>query len=431
MNSLTVTDGTGSVPPGELRMRELQQDKVEGERSGGEGGIKGTEREVQSTQRYQLHSQKMSALMHLPPTMRALRYNDATRVLSLEEIPTPKELGDWDVLVKVAYVGVCGTDLHITEGHFPCRHGGLTLGHEISGVVEAVGSNVPHVKKGTHVAVNPHGGCGVCDQCDRGHPNYCTGLGEGSSLGFHVDGGFADFVVAPAGKVRKMPDNIGLETAGAIETLSCIYRGRENIGPLCQDARILILGGGVVGLIWASYFHHEGIRKIIMSEPRPERQKTARNMGIGIEVVSPNELEELLGNKDPCIDVVVDCCGIAAAVQGSMKYMARGSTLMCFACAPPTQKLTITMLDIYMKELKIIGSLHNPLNFSKVIALTANMAEKYLNCEKLGIKIYQLEDFKQCFDDLKKGVITKGVFEINPNPVTHDAEMTEVQKPES
>lgn len=106
-------------------------------------------------------------------TMEAIQFNFGEKKLELVQKPIPTIKDPSHILVKVAYSGICGTDLHIIEGHFPCNSNGLVLGHEFSGVVVDIGAEVDQFIKGDHVAVDPNNGCGRCHFCHSGDPHYC------------------------------------------------------------------------------------------------------------------------------------------------------------------------------------------------------------------------------------------------------------------
>ncbi|WP_189341684.1 alcohol dehydrogenase catalytic domain-containing protein, partial [Mesorhizobium sp. M2A.F.Ca.ET.042.01.1.1] len=123
--------------------------------------------------------------------MRAVRL-EAVGKIGLREIPKPVP-GPEDVLVRIEACGVCGTDRHLFHGEFPCTPP-VTLGHEFSGIVEAVGAAVSGIAVGDRVTGDPNISCGRCAHCHAGRVNLCSNL---SAIGIHRDGGFADYVLMP------------------------------------------------------------------------------------------------------------------------------------------------------------------------------------------------------------------------------------------
>ena len=287
------------------------------------------------------------------------------------------------------------------------------MGHEVVGIVAAIGSAVQHVKVGDRVGVDPNSDCGgTCFNCSQGNPHLCTnGALEKRAIGVQRDGGFAELLEISDFQVHHLPKELELVNGFIVETLSCVYHGRELLGPLDPGSKILILGSGVVGLIWGSLLHHEGHREISISEPRESRRETALGLNVFKNVYTPEALSKAVGDNTS-YDLIIDCCGVGAAVKQSMEWVKRGGTFLVFACAAPSQVVDLSLLQICLKEIRILGSLVNPLAYAKSIPLALAMQERYLNVEKLGIQSFPLTDFEKAFSALRSGAITKGVFEL-------------------
>ncbi|KAJ8954635.1 hypothetical protein NQ314_007034 [Rhamnusium bicolor] len=144
--------------------------------------------------------------------MEAINFTAKTQKLELNIVPIPKVTKPNQVLVKVAYSGICGTDLHVIQGEFPCNPDKtFTLGHEFSGTVVEVGPEVNIFKKGDRVSVDPNDGCKSCNFCHSGNPHYCLIGGINNTIGIYRNGGWAEYVLAPLVQVHKIPDSITLE----------------------------------------------------------------------------------------------------------------------------------------------------------------------------------------------------------------------------
>ncbi|CAG0895511.1 unnamed protein product [Darwinula stevensoni] len=345
--------------------------------------------------------------------MEAIVFDGIERGLSLRKVPMPEIRSDHDVIVKVAYCGVCGTDLHAIQGEFPVRDKDLILGHEVSGIVHAVGEKVRAVKVGDPVGVNPNKGCGgLCRGCSRGNPHLCPTEGINGTLGLWKDGGWAQFVAVPSSQVYLLPHPLPLNIGFLAETLSCIYHGKEMLGMIDPDARILILGGGIVGLLWAALFKHQGHMDITLSEASPHRRSNAQKSGFVSKVLDPAQLDE----EEDGFDVIVDCCGVAKAVEKGIEVANKGATIIIFAAAPKTEVVQVPSFVMFWKELRMFGTLTNPFTYGKAVGLLHSMwlnPNLGLSAEKLGIKEYGLKDYCKCLGDLKGGVITKGVFAVS------------------
>ena len=165
----------------------------------------------------------------------------------IQNMPTPQIEPD-EVLINTVYAGVCGTDHDLYAG----RPGSaaavppIVLGHENSGVVAAVGSEVTNVKVGDRVAVDPNIYCGQCEFCLTQRPELCDHL---SAVGVTRDGGLAEQFTAPATVVYKLPDNVSLRDAAAIEPVSCAVHGLDLL-KLHPYQKALVIGDGFMGQIF-------------------------------------------------------------------------------------------------------------------------------------------------------------------------------------
>ncbi|KOC67685.1 Sorbitol dehydrogenase [Habropoda laboriosa] len=338
--------------------------------------------------------------------MEFLSFDVKNLTLSLRKAEIPKP-GPNDVRIKVAYCGICGTDLHILEGAFPCKKEGfLTLGHEFSGTVDAVGTSVKTVKVGEKVAVDPNSGCNTCNFCHSGTYQFCSAGGINSTIGIYKDGGFATHAIVPESQVHLIPDDVDLEQAALTEPLSCLAHGWDILDGVPVGSNVLITGAGIIGILWACLLHLHGLRKTVtVSEPQEPRRKLLSNLDLDYEIKAPDQLKE-------GFDVAIDCSGSGPAMEAAIPLLGRGGRLCVFGIANPKAKFCIEPFQIYMKELKIIGVNINPFTFPKGLGLLRAMAERYLNYEKLGIKVFSLSQYREALDSLKRGHISKAVFKM-------------------
>ena len=192
--------------------------------------------------------------------------------LRIEEIekPHPK---DKEVLIKIKACGICGTDIHIFEGDegaaaTPC---GTVLGHEFSGVVEAVGKNVKSVTVGDRVCVDPNKLCNECYYCKNGIGHFCENM---DGVGTTINGGFAEYCAVPESQIYKFSENISFEAAAMCEPLACCLHGIDMCDIVPGD-NVVIIGGGMIGLIMLQLAKIKGAAKIVMIEPIAEKRKIA------------------------------------------------------------------------------------------------------------------------------------------------------------
>lgn len=338
--------------------------------------------------------------------------------LSIVTKPIPKITNPHDVLIKVAYSGVCGTDLHILSGEFPASEKAVTLGHEFCGVISNVGADVAHLSVGDRVVVNPNNNCHVCEYCVEGNPHFCKTGGLRSTVGIWKNGGWANYCRVPSALVHKVPDDVSFAKAVLIEPFSCIARGLGNLGTIKPTAKILVCGGGIIGLLWASLLHFRGCRNITVTEIAERRKNIIDNLQLGIKVSHPDDMlesyREAVRNEDEAwgFDVIIDCTGAPNAIQQAFDWLRRGAKFLLFGCCPKDEKITINPFQIFYKELTVIGSLINPYCFPAALNMVRDL-EHYLDYEKLGIKTYQLQDYPAALEALRSGLISKAVFEVD------------------
>ncbi len=168
----------------------------------------------------------------------------------LTEKPIPTILDPRDAIVKVTLASICTSDLHIKHGSVPRAIPGITVGHEMVGIVEATGSQVHNLKPGDRVAVNVETFCGQCFFCRHGFVNNCTDLNGGWALGCRIDGGQAEYVRVPYAEqgLSKIPDNVTDKQALLTGDLLATGYWAAKIGEITSDDTVLIIGAGPTGL---------------------------------------------------------------------------------------------------------------------------------------------------------------------------------------
>ncbi|CAH1959223.1 unnamed protein product [Acanthoscelides obtectus] len=346
--------------------------------------------------------------------MEAINFTAKSKKLELVKVPVPKVEKPNEVLIRVAFAGICGTDLHIIQGEFPCTdQRTFTLGHEFSGEVVEVGSEVNIFKKGDRVSVDPNSGCGCCNFCHSGKPHFCATGGISNTVGIYRDGGWANYALVPVGQVHKLPDKITLQQAALTEPISCLAHGWDIISPITVGSKILITGAGIIGNLWVCVLHHQGHRKVTVSEPNQARLDLLRKLNTGFDLITPDQLKKnQSGDPNYLFDVVIDCSGFPPAIEHAVSLLQKGGKLCCFGVAPPHGEIKIKPFDIYLKELKIYGVLVNPFSFPNSIGLIEAMGDRYLTYDLLGIEVFTLKQYKEALEALKKGTIAKAIFKL-------------------
>jgi threonine dehydrogenase-like Zn-dependent dehydrogenase len=234
--------------------------------------------------------------------------------LEVRDVPVP-EPGPGEVLIEIAQCGICGTDLHFVLERI--ARPGSVLGHEWSGTIAAVGPDVEGWSVGARVVCGPEPGCGECRACVRGRPSVCLRRPPVDHLSFR--GAFARYVVAPAEQLLAVPDDLPSRAAALTEPTAVAMHAVTLSGATPAD-RVLVTGGGPVGLLVTAVLHARGIDDVTVSEPAPARRERALQVGAA-RVVTPDELPTpSMGSPVPePFTVVFECSdydadGFAAAL---------------------------------------------------------------------------------------------------------------------
>ena len=191
------------------------------------------------------------------------------------EVPDPTP-GEGQIVVKVDACGICGTDIHIMDGEFPPTPYPITPGHEFSGTIAAVASDVrTGLPVGAKVAVDPSLYCGYCRRCRSGRDNLCENW---AAIGDTVDGAFAEYVAVPAANAHLLPDGIDGQLGAMIEPLACAVHGLRRLGGVFGDT-VVLTGAGTMGLLLLQLLVHAGAGPVTVVDRVPDRLEVARKLG--------------------------------------------------------------------------------------------------------------------------------------------------------
>ena len=296
-----------------------------------------------------------------------------------------------ELLIKVAYCGVCGTDKHIYEGNATSSIP-VILGHEYSGTITEKGSKNTKFDIGDKVAIDPNIYCGCCKYCRIGKINFCENL---KALGVTLDGGFAEYSIIPVSQAYLIPNDFDLSIAAFAEPLSCCLRGIEHAA-ISPGNSVVIIGGGPIGLLMIQLVKNAGASRIILIEPDQQKQKLGIELGADYSL---NPVEEKISEKiheltDSQVDVVIECVGSKNAVDQAIKLAGKGGKVVIFGLAPNDQNITLNLQYLFQNELKIFNSFLNPFTIKPAIDL---LIQNRINVPKLITKQIFLKDINSFF----------------------------------
>ena len=206
----------------------------------------------------------------------------------LVEKPKPVLMHERDAIVKVTLASICSSDLHIKHGSVPRAVPGITVGHEMVGIVEEVGSAVTHVKPGDRVTVNVETFCGTCFFCQKGFVNNCTDPNGGWALGCRIDGGQAEYVRVPYADsgLNRIPDTVTDEQALLVGDVLATGFWAARISAITPDDTVLVIGAGPTGICTLLCVMLKQPKRIIVCEKSPERIRFIRERYPDVPIIA-------------------------------------------------------------------------------------------------------------------------------------------------
>lgn len=255
---------------------------------------------------------------------------------ALREKPKPVLLDNKDALVRVTLASICTSDLHIKHGSVPRAVPGITVGHELVGVVEEVGTGIRQVRPGDRVAVNVETFCGQCFFCKHGFVNNCQDPNGGWALGCRIDGGQAEYVRVPYADqgLTPIPDNVSDEQALFVGDVLGTGYWAARISEIKREDTVLILGAGPTGICTLLCVLLKGPKRVIVCERDPQRRQFVRERYPQVLVVGPEEVLDTVKehNDHGGADVVLEVAGAEETFQ------------LAWQCARPNAVVTVVAL---------------------------------------------------------------------------------------
>jgi propanol-preferring alcohol dehydrogenase len=290
--------------------------------------------------------------------MRALRYHGPRQPLRLEDVPVP-DPGPGDVVVRVTAAGLCHTELHFLSGLLDLGVAPLTLGHEIVGRVERVGAGVPSGRVGERVLVYYYVGCGGCDRCLRGDEQLCDHLR--AEHGFVTDGGFAEYVRAPARNALALPEAVSDDDAAPI---GCAVSTAVHAAGLAQVGLgdwVVVYGAGAVGFGLVQVARLRGARVIAVGRT-PAKLEQARALGADVVVRSDAEdvaarVREVTAGRGA--DAVFELVATRDTMAASVKALAKRGRLVFVGYSQDT--FEVHPIQLVVNEQVVTASVGNTL----------------------------------------------------------------------
>ena len=270
-------------------------------------------------------------------------------VFTLDDVPDLNPHEGW-VKIKIDTVGICGTDVHITQGLFPATPPQV-LGHEASGIISEVGIGVDKKRIGERVTINTSSSCGNCKNCIDWTISRCENAERSTPF-------FSEFSFAPNQNAIKIPDDLDLEIACMTEPASCCLSGVKMLSNL-ENSRALVIGGGIMGQFCAGFLKTHGAKEVIMSEPIKSRREISKDMNVDI-LHDPKEsnLEEFIDDLTDSkgIDIAIEAVGKPELVDKCIKISKPGGQVLMIGVNPAKSNLKTDLYEMHYREITLKGA---------------------------------------------------------------------------
>jgi alcohol dehydrogenase len=322
--------------------------------------------------------------------MKALVYTNPNEMQLLER-PYPTMDQD-EVILKIDSVGICGSDMHAYHGHDPRRKPGLVLGHEFSGVViESLSSNF---KKGVRVTGNPLITCGVCDYCLQGRNNLCSNR---TMVGMTRPGAFAEYMSIPAKTLITLPDDMPLDAAALTEpaatAVHAINLSMRALHRPIQECRVLIIGGGAIGMLTALLLKNFGVNDLSVAETNALRRESIRRH-VDCKTIDPVTAVVIENNYE----FVIDCVGTKLTRKSAFESIKPGGVIMHVGLQDWASE--IDMRKLTLSEITLLGTY--TYSTADLIA-TVNYLHQGTFGNLAWVEKRSMDDGAKAFDDLHRG----------------------------
>ncbi|WP_353989507.1 zinc-binding dehydrogenase [Pediococcus argentinicus] len=333
--------------------------------------------------------------------------------MELKQIDIPEVTGN-RVLLKVAYTGICGTDIHTFRGQYANAVTPLVLGHEFSGKVVEVGPDVKDLKPGDRVtSETTFDTCGHCVYCKAGEYNLCENR---VGIGTKANGSMANYVLTREESCHVLPDNVSYKMAAMSEPLASCVHAMYQKTPFTLHDKILIIGPGPMGLLSLQIAKEIGAYTIVSGITKDsERLQIAKELGADqIVDTQKDDLEKVIMDATDGVGVtkVYDCSGAAPAVNAALPLLRKGGTFQQVGLfAKPMNELDER--SIIQHEISYVGSRsQNPYDWPIALHLESKGA---INQDKMITKVFDLEHWRDAFDAMIAGQELKVMIASNPD----------------
>lgn len=328
--------------------------------------------------------------------------------LELADLNNPT-LDGKNVLIEVVKSGICGSDIHNWDSGEPK---GLAMGHEYCGKVLDPGSRTD-LSIGDRVTSLPISPCGTCHACTTGNPQYCAHTWE-NALGLSLtnQGAYSEIIKVNPDLVLKAPENITDEEVAMVEP-TAVGLHAVHLANITVGQKVLVIGGGIIGLVSAMFASEEGASLVAISETNESRGQKAITLGVAekyLDAKSPDFIKNALEISEGGFDVVLECCGNSAAVTSAIMACRPGGKVILVGVAPSVVEVPTVMA--VLKEISLQGAI--AYTKEEFITTMDLMSKKKIDVTRFVSETIGLEKVQDAFLELTSGTSDKIKILINP-----------------
>lgn len=311
--------------------------------------------------------------------------------IEFRKIPVP-EVGDDQVLVKIMYIGICGSDIHVYHGKHPFTKYPVTQGHEVSGEVVSFGKNVKGFSVGQRVTIEPQVVCGHCYPCRHGKYNLCENL---KVMGFQTTGSASTYFAAPVERVTPIPQTMDFRDGAMIEPLAVAVHAVRRMGDV-KDLNVCVIGAGPIGNLVAQVAKVLGAAKVMVTDVSDYRLELAKECGADaayntLNVDFGDAMLECFGPDKA--DVIYDCAGNDTTMGQAIKYARKGSTIILVAVFAGMANVDLAVLNDHELDLNTT-MMYRHEDYVKAIEL---VGEGKIELKKLQSRVFPFAQYLDAY----------------------------------
>lgn len=318
--------------------------------------------------------------------MKAVRFIGVNQPLQMQEVPVP-EIGERDILVKVKAAGVCHSDAHYRAGISPVHPVPLTLGHEVAGVVEKIGSQVTNVKIGDRVALHYNLSCGDCYHCSTGNDQFCEKV---LMIGHFTNGGYAEYIAVPARNAILLPDEIPFEQGATLMCASATAFHALRKSRIKGGETVAIFGAGGLGQSAIQLAKAFGALEVFAVDINESKLELAKQHGAtpvnAQKVDAVAEIKRLTHNKG--VDVAIEMIGLPQTMKQALQVAGVMARVVIVGLSNKTLEIQ-TYTELLGNEVELIGS--NDHHLQELPLLVDLARRKVLDTSKVVSKTIPLD----------------------------------------